>query len=114
MTRNELELRLRHLIGQDCHHPAGCPSCEKRLSKVMRLIEEYAASDRSSRPAAELWNAEKVASYIGRNSTHSARAWLSQNNIRRITTQPHPESGRPQSLYAADEVRAVCFRKALT
>lgn len=113
MERHELEARLRPLISHDCPHLHTCPACEKRLTKAMRLIENYTKSATPARAGTELWTAEKVAAYVGKSSAHAARTWLSQNGIRRSDTQAHPVSGRPQSLYSASEVRAVCFRKAL-
>lgn len=109
MNRHELETQLRTVLNL-CPADAvtTCAPCETRITEAMALIDQY----KTSQPR-ELWTAEEVASFLGRDSTHSARAWLSQNNIKREGDQPS-ESGRMQSLYPADEVRAICFRKALT
>lgn len=112
MNRDELEAQLRKLI-TGCPDDDACPYChcshDAQVNKAMALIDQYAG-----RQPTELWTAEQVAAYLGRGSTHSARAWLSRNGIKRTGDQPHPDSGRPQALYQANEVRAVCYRKAFT
>lgn len=58
-------------------------------------------------PAPDLWTINDVAQHIGASSTGSARRTLSRWGIRATQYQPHPESGRIQALYPADQIRAT-------
>jgi hypothetical protein len=109
MTREELEDKLRTILEA---HPKDfdCPKCTSQVNQIMALIDTYTATPHEE---AELWTAEKVAQYTSRSDANSARVWLSRNGIKRVSDRPHPESGRPQALYRANEVRAAHLSKVL-
>lgn len=116
MNRDELEEQLGPLIrGCPTRRRENCPfqhscCCEDDIAKAMRLVDAYVTAQESL--AYELWTAEEVARYVGqKGGAPAARSWLSRNGIERVATRPHPESGRPQSLYPANHVRAACIKK---
>lgn len=62
-------------------------------------------------PEPELLTAEQVAALIGTVSSDSARRALSRMAVGAVRYQPHPESGRPQAVYSAAEVREALGRR---
>lgn len=118
MNRDDVERTLRELITdcgtadgtcEDCH----CPGIGA-VYRAMAAVDAYTVTLGllpEMLPTTELWTAEEVAAYIGHSTPGGARSWLSINGIRRCATQEHPDSGRPQSLYSAHQVRAAAVKK---
>lgn len=122
MNRDELEIKFREIITgctiadgtcADCH----CPGLAA-VYRAMAAVDAYTATTLGihpdEMPSLELWNAERVAAYTGQSSAAAARSWLSRNGIKRMGTQPNADSGRPESVYPAQEVRVAAVRKIRT
>lgn len=120
MNRDELERKLRVIITGCTSADGDCTNCHctgnAAVYRAMAAIDAYTVTLGllpEMLPTTELWTAEEVAAYVGQSSPHAARSWLSRNGIRRCGQRDHEESGRPQSLYPANHVRAVAVRKSM-
>lgn len=56
----------------------------------------------------ELWDIDRVAEHLGHkgpSATGTARKTLSRLGVKADSYRPHPDSGRPQAIYRAQDVR---------
>jgi hypothetical protein len=120
MNRDELERKLREIITGCTSADGSCADCHctgvAAVYRAMIAVDAYTVTLGllpDELPTMELWNAEKVAEYAGQSSNAAARSWLSRNGIQRCGTQANRDSGRPESVYPAQEVRAATVRKLM-
>lgn len=118
MNRDELEHALREIIVGCSSTTGDCEDCACPGSgivyRAMAAVDAYSITlglSPDELPNTELWTAEEVATYVGLQGAHAGRSWLSRAGIARRGTRAHPESGRPQSLYPANHVRAEVVKK---
>lgn len=120
MNRDELERTLREIITDCASADGSCEDCHcpgiGTVYRAMAAVDAYTITLGllpDELPNMELWTAEEVATYVGLGDANAGRSWLSREKIGRRGTRAHPESGRPQSLYPANHVRAVAVRKVV-
>lgn len=99
MNRDQLRDRFLTMVPAD------------EADRLLEWVDQYAAA-LTDQPA-ETWTAAETAVYLGSAGAAAARATLSCWGIKAVGTKPHPDSGRPLSLYSAEEIRAAHFNRNL-
>jgi hypothetical protein len=99
VNRDQLRDRLLTMIHED------------DIDRAMRWIDEYTSTMRGQTGSA-LWDAKRVADFIGASSIAAARATLSRWGVEAVE-YTRTESGRNKALYPATAVRQAFMDKTV-
>lgn len=99
MNRDQLRDRFLTMVPDD------------EADRLLEWVDQYTAA-LTDQPT-ETWTAAEAANYLGAAGAAAARSTLSRWGIEKVGSKPHPDSGRPLSLYPAEAIRTEYFNRKL-
>lgn len=93
MNRDQLRDRFLTVVSAD------------EADRMLEWVDRHVAATAAHAAALETWTADQVADFTGQKSIAAGRAMASRLGVRSTGTQPNPESGRPMSVYPAQQIR---------